>query len=128
MPVCLYDYILWSLIQNLMSCTRKLVPCVKLLKQNYEEEWPKLALHKFYGHHHKLVDRYDVSVIDSLSTCFRGHTIEVPIVTIWLSGDSHGGWYMHSRRRLPCRRYQSLVSLFFKFMQFYYFFPLHSFA
>lgn len=35
---------------------------LKLLHQSLEEEWLKLTLHKFYGHHHKLVGRFEVDV------------------------------------------------------------------
>ena len=35
----------------------------KLLQQSYEEDRLKLTLRKFYGHHHELVDPYDVSLI-----------------------------------------------------------------
>ena len=34
----------------------------KLLQQSYEEDRLKLTLRKFYGHHHDLVDPYDVSL------------------------------------------------------------------
>lgn len=45
----------------------------KLIQQSYEEDRLKMTLRKFYGHHHELVDPYDVSLSkltkDIFTTC-----------------------------------------------------------
>ena len=46
----------------------------KLLQQSYEEDRLKLTFRKFYGHHHQLVDPYDVSLTklakDIFTACY----------------------------------------------------------
>lgn len=85
--------------------TRTLLTEICFLQNNVPRElwWTMTEIdtpHTFYSHHHILIDRYDVSMsqISYFIDC-----VLFPIMTFWLSVDSHDEWYTQSRILSPCR-------------------------